>query len=48
MVTRATVRTNQMGYYIKVTCKAQSPGIYGNINQPCPWAAPLDSVGLLP
>ena len=45
MVTRTAVRTNQMGY-IKV--KAQSPGIlYGNVNQPCPWAAPSDSVGLL-
>ena len=31
MVTRAVVRTNQMGY-IKV--KAQLPGIYGNVN---PW-----------
>ena len=45
MVTHATVRTNQMGY-IKV--KAQLPGIYGNVNQPCPRAVPSDSVGLLP
>ena len=35
-----TPRTNQMGY-IKV--KAQLPGIYGNVNRPCPWAAPSDS-----
>ena len=35
-----TLRTNQMGY-IKV--KAQLPGIYGNVNRPCPRAAPSDS-----
>ena len=40
-----TPRTNQMGY-IKV--KAQLPGIYDNVNRPCPRAAPSDSVGLLP
>ena len=33
-------RTNQMGY-IKV--KAQLPAIYGNVNRPCPRAAPSDS-----
>ena len=32
--------TNQMGY-IKV--KAQLPGIYGNVNRPCPRATPSDS-----
>ena len=32
--------TNQMGY-IKV--KAQLPGIYGNVNCPCPRATPSDS-----
>ena len=35
-----TLRTNHMGY-IKV--KAQLPGIYGNVNRPCPRAAPSDS-----
>ena len=45
MVTRAAVRTNQMGY---INVKAQLPGIYGNVNQPCPRAVPSDSVGLLP
>ena len=35
-----TPRTNQMGY-IKV--KAQLPGIYGNVNRPCPQVAPSDS-----
>ena len=35
-----TLRTNQMGY-IKV--KAQLPGIYGNVNRPCPRVAPSDS-----
>ena len=34
-----TSRTNQMGY-IKV--RAQLPGIYGNVNRPCPRAAPSD------
>ena len=42
MVTRAAVRTNQMGY---VKVKAQLPGIYGSVNQPCLRATPSDSVG---
>ena len=29
---------------IIIEVKAQLPGIYGNVNQPCPWAAPSDSV----
>ena len=33
-------QTNQMGY-IKV--KARLPGIYGNVNRPCPRATPSDS-----
>ena len=45
MVTPAAVRTNHQMGYIKV--KAQLPGIYGNVNQPCPRAVPSDSVGLL-
>ena len=32
--------TNQMGYIILI---AQLPGIYGNINCPCPQATPSDS-----
>ena len=27
---------------------ARLPGIYGNVNRPCPRATPSDSVGLLP
>ena len=32
--------TNQMGY---ITLIAQLPGIYGNVNRPCPQAMPPDS-----
>ena len=35
-----TLWTNQMGY---IEVKAQLPGIYGNINRPCPRAMPSDS-----
>ena len=44
---RTTLWTNQMGYNI-ITLVAQLPCIYGHVNQPCPWATPSDSVGLLP
>ena len=37
---RATLWTNQMGYIIVI---ARLPGIYGNVNRPCPRAAPSDS-----
>ena len=40
---RATLWTNQMGY-ISVSLIARLPGIYGNVNEPCPRAAPSDSV----
>ena len=37
---RAALWTNQMGYIIVI---ARLPGIYGNVNRPCPRAAPSDS-----
>ena len=37
--------TNQMGY---ISLIARLPGIYGDVNKPCPRAAPSDSVRLLP
>ena len=42
---RCSRLTNQIGY---ITLVAQLPGIYGDVNRPCPRAAPSDSVGLLP
>ena len=37
---RAALGTNQMGYIIVI---ARLPGIYGNVNRPCPRASPSDS-----
>ena len=37
---RAALWTNQVGY---ITLIAQLPGIYGNVNRPCPLATPSDS-----
>ena len=42
---RATLWTNQIRY---ITLVAQLSWIYGDVNRPCPQAAPLDSVTLLP
>ena len=36
----AAMWTNQVGY---TTFIAQLPGIYDNINRPCPWTTPSDS-----
>ena len=36
----AALWTNQMGYIIVI---ARLPGIYGNVNRPCPRATPSDS-----
>ena len=37
---RVTFRANQVGYIIVI---ARLPGIYGNVNRPCPRAMPSDS-----
>ena len=37
---RAALWINQLGY---ITPIAQLPGIYGNVNRPCPWATSSDS-----
>ena len=37
---RVTFRANQVGYIIVI---ARLPGIYGDVNRPCPRATPSDS-----